>query len=250
MDLIVLLGVFALGLVWTSLLNGFAHRLLKERSVFDYKARCGSCDADLSWYDLLPLISHFIFGGKCRLCTSPLSLLYPLLELFGALVFTALWYIRVIDYGYLPYPRFLLDLLFVSALFLALRTDLEEMVILRVSSLYLIPVWLACAAGNFLEIDLLTSFFGALMGYFLPWLAGYLYRLARGIDGMGQGDFELLGMIGAFWGPTRMLDVLVVSCVVAVIFGVIFALSVRGTRNIRIPFAPFLVLGALIKIFS
>ena len=88
------------------------------------------------------------------------------------------------------------------------------------------------------------------MGYFLPWLAGYLYRLARGIDGMGQGDFELLGMIGAFWGPTRMLYVLVVSCVVAVIFGDIFSLSVRGTRNIRIPFAPFLVLGALIKIFS
>ena len=102
MDLIVLLGVFALGLVWTSLLNGFAHRLLKERSVFDYKARCGSCDADLSWYDLLPLDSHFIFGGKCRLCPSPLSLLYPLLALFGALVFAALWYIRVIDYGYLP----------------------------------------------------------------------------------------------------------------------------------------------------
>ena len=52
------------GLVWASLLNGLAHRLLKERSLLEVGPKCTTCDQNLSLIDVLPLISHMIFGGK------------------------------------------------------------------------------------------------------------------------------------------------------------------------------------------
>lgn len=240
--------VFVVGLAWTSLLNGLAHRLLKERALLGYKVQCSKCDADLAWYDLIPLISHIIFGGKCRLCASPSSFLYPMVELFGACLFTALWYTRTCDYGQWWTLKLSMDALFAAALLVALRTDLEEMVILRVSSLYLIPVWLAFAFCGWLEVSLAQSFFGACFGYFLPWLAGKCYMAFRGVDGIGVGDLELLAMIGAFLGAAKMIDSLMVACVVAIVLGFSYAV-IRRDRMVRIPFAPFLALGALIELF-
>ena len=237
-------------LFWSSLLNGLAHRLLKERAILDYKPRCRSCDEYLAWYDAIPLISFMMFGGKCRLCKSHHSLLYPLLELFDASILSLLFYANSAQHGSILWGIFIPQFFFVSALLLALRTDLEEFVILRISSLYLIPVWLVCASFGLLQVDLIASFSGALFGYFLPWFAGWLYHKMRGINGIGEGDFEFLGMIGAFLGPIRMLDVLVIACVIAVVAGIFVAVATRSSRNVRLPFAPFLVAGALIALFS
>lgn len=240
--------IFVLGLVWTSLLNGVAHRLLKERSLLERRIQCSKCDADLAWFDLIPLVSHMIFGGKCRLCASPSSLLYPLVELFGACIFTALWYTRTCDYGQFWTFSLSMDVLFAAALLMALRTDLEEMVILRVSSLYLVPVWFLFAFFGWLEISVFISFLGACVGYFLPWCAGRFYMALRGVDGIGVGDLELLAMIGAFMGPLKMIDGLLVACVSAIGIGLVYAVIHRD-RMVRIPFAPFLALGALIELF-
>lgn len=245
-----LLLAIAFFLVWSSLLNGLAHQLLKERALLDYKPRCRSCDEYLAWYDVIPLISFMLWGGKCRICKAQHSLLYPLLELFDAGVMTALYHMHTVDYGEILWGAFLPRFFFVSALLLALRTDLEEFVILRISSLYLIPVWLACAFFGFLDIDIVLSFTGALLGYVLPWFAGYVYRKMRGIDGIGEGDFEFLGMIGAFLGPLKMLDSLVMACVIAVVAGIVVAIASKSPRNVKLPFAPFLVIGALISLFS
>lgn len=237
-------------LFWSSFLNGLAHRLLKERALLDYKPRCRSCDEYLAWYDVIPLISFMIFGGKCRLCKSHHSLLYPVLEAFDAGVLFALFCLNFTSFGHIAWGVFLPEFFFVSALLLALRTDLEEFVILRISSLYLIPVWLGFAFFGLLSVDVLSSFLGAFFGYALPWFAGWLYHKMRGVNGIGEGDFEFLGMIGAFLGPVRMLDVLVVACIVAVVVGIIVAVATQSGRNVRLPFAPFLVIGALVALFS
>lgn len=244
-----LLLAFAFFLCWSSLLNGIAHRLLKERAILDYKPRCRTCEEYLAWYDVVPLISFMIWGGKCRLCKAHHSLLYPLLEFFDAGILSALFYVNF-ALGHLVWGIFIPQFFFVSALLLALRTDLEEFVILRISSLYLIPVWLLCAFAGFLQIDFIMSFLGALCGYALPWFAGYLYRKMRGVNGIGEGDFEFLGMIGSFLGPIKMLDVLVIACVIAVVVGIVVAVATQAGRNLRLPFAPFLVAGALIILFS
>ncbi|MBM3894618.1 prepilin peptidase [Candidatus Dependentiae bacterium] len=240
--------VFSIFIFWTSLITNIAHQLLKERSLLLMRPVCRSCDARLSWYDVVPVISYIFFRGKCRLCASPKSFLYLALDVFGAVVFTACFYY---EHGVLEYAPviFLLKILFISALIMAIRTDLEEMVILRVSTIYLIPVWFFFSLMNCLEINFYTSFFGALLGYFIPWFAGKLYRFVRGVDGIGVGDFELLAMIGAFVGPARMLDSMIWGCAGALVFGVVYALLFARGRGVRIPFAPFLSLGALFELF-
>lgn len=240
--------IFAGGLAWATLINGIAHRLLKERALLQVPPRCVSCDTALAWYDVIPVISHMIFGGTCRPCASPASFLYPAVEIFGACVFTALWYTRGCDYGQLWSCKLSLDLLFATALLITLRTDLEEMFIFRFSSLYLVPVWIFCALMGWLELTFVESCLGASLGYFIPWCAGRFFFAMRGIEGIGVGDLEFLAMIGAFFGPIKMIDGMLVACVSGIVIGVIYAVIHRD-RRIRIPFGPFLALGALVELF-
>jgi leader peptidase (prepilin peptidase)/N-methyltransferase len=240
--------VFVFSLVWSSLITSIAHQLLKERSLLMMRPVCKTCDADLSWYDVIPVVSYIFFRGKCRLCASPKSFLYLALDFFGASILSLYIYSDVGVFVQAPI-LFFTKILFISALLMAIRTDLEEMVILRVSSIYLVPVWLFFSLMNCLEINFYTSFFGALLGYLIPWFAGKVYRLVRGIDGIGVGDFELLAMIGAFIGPARMLDSMIWGCGGALLFGLVFAIFFAQGRGVRIPFAPFLSIGALVELF-
>jgi leader peptidase (prepilin peptidase)/N-methyltransferase len=67
---------------------------------------------------------------------------------------------------------------------------------------------------------------------------------------MGGGDVNLLSMIGAFLGWRLML----VSFGVAVISGAILSVGLIAagvlTRKDRIPFGPFLALGAAVALFG
>jgi len=240
--------IFTAGLAWASLINGVAHRLLKERALLQIPPRCVKCDDVLAWYDVIPVISHMIFGGTCRPCASPASFVYPAVEFFGACVFTALWYTRGCDYGQIWSFKLSLDLLFATALLITLRTDLEELFIFRLSSLYLVPVCLACSLAGLFEATFWESFLGAALGYLIPWCAGRLFFAMRGVEGIGVGDLEFLAMIGAFFGSSKMIDSMVIACVSGIVIGIIYAVIHRD-RQVRIPFGPFLALGALIELF-
>jgi leader peptidase (prepilin peptidase)/N-methyltransferase len=69
-------------------------------------------------------------------------------------------------------------------------------------------------------------------------------------ESMGGGDVNLLAMIGAFLGWRLML----VSFGFAVVFGACLSLGLIAagvlSRKDRIPFGPFLALGAVIALFG
>src|SRR3989344_6253357 len=49
------------------------------------RSRCPYCGRTLHWYELIPVVSFLIQGGKCRSCHKRLSLQYPIVELLSAL---------------------------------------------------------------------------------------------------------------------------------------------------------------------
>ncbi|KKU52197.1 MAG: hypothetical protein A3H69_03090 [Candidatus Sungbacteria bacterium RIFCSPLOWO2_02_FULL_47_9] len=91
----VLSGVF--GLIVGSFLNVVIYRLGKldtersdERSVFlvlSGRSYCPHCHKTLRWFELVPLVSFFIQGGRCRSCKKRISLQYPLIEFSTAALF-------------------------------------------------------------------------------------------------------------------------------------------------------------------
>jgi leader peptidase (prepilin peptidase)/N-methyltransferase len=228
-------------LCWGSFLNVVAYRLIKGGSLFSC-SRCPHCRKNLLWYDLIPIISWLALDGHCRFCKKPISWLYPFIELITAASCTLLLY--KIDSHYF-FAYFLLT----TALIIVVRTDLEFMLIPRLCSLYLIPVGFFLSVTKQLPISPVESICGALMGYLVLACVSYLYTKRTGNAGMGEGDPELLAGIGAFVGVTGIWYTLLIGSLTATIYALLIMLVQKATAQTKIPFGPFLALGAFSALF-
>lgn len=229
--------VYTAGVIWGSFLNSIAYRLLNP-DFFKYQySVCPHCKKQLLWYQLIPLLSFYGLKGACGLCKKPISWLYPFIEAITGI--TAL-----LLYFYTPSPYWLAYGILFSALIISVRTDLEELVIVPYVSLYLAPVgWLLSAWGA-LPISLEASLFTSIVSYGLLWGCAYLFYITTKTQGMGEGDFDLIALIGAFLGPFNTLYALAGAAWTGVIFGVLYGIY-SGNWRAPIPFGPFLALGTL-----
>ncbi len=88
-----LLHIF-IAILMTSVLESFLFQLcFVERLNFNYlkqRSRCEKCQHDLSWYDLIPIISFIVLKGECRYCKHKLSYLHLIGELLALLPMTLL----------------------------------------------------------------------------------------------------------------------------------------------------------------
>lgn len=82
-----------IGLCVGSFLNVLALRSLKEQSLLRPPSSCPNCEHRIEFYDLIPVVSYFALGGKCRHCRAPISWMYPFVEAFTACTFVVLLHI-------------------------------------------------------------------------------------------------------------------------------------------------------------
>ncbi|MDO4714562.1 MAG: prepilin peptidase [bacterium] len=60
---------------------GESTTLQQASSILRGRSACPHCKHRLSAWDLVPLLSFLLQGGKCRYCHKPIARLYPILEL-------------------------------------------------------------------------------------------------------------------------------------------------------------------------
>ena len=77
-------------------------------------------------------------------------------------------------------------------------------------------------------------------------LSGHALRVVIPREAMGMGDVHLMGMIGAYFGWAGVFFTLLAAC----IYALLAALIGRIGFGIRLPFGPFLALGALTWAFG
>jgi leader peptidase (prepilin peptidase)/N-methyltransferase len=271
--------VFILSLCWGSFLNVIAHRIAFNKKIFTKRSICPHCHNIINWYDNIPLISFIFLYGKCRHCKKSISILYPVIELSTAVIITALFikflpsltaqYINNINFDnlwntsnplfpvynlsfYTPlqnWSSFILLIIFISALIISTRTDLEAMVIPRICTLWLIPVGLLASFFNILNINITYSFFGAITGYMTLKIIALLFKYFTKKEGMGEGDMEFLSMIGSFVGPIGVWFTLMLGSILGCIIGGLYLLIAKKERFTRIPFGPFLSIGTILFLF-
>ncbi len=75
------------------------------------------------------------------------------------------------------------------------------------------------------------------------------YQLLRKREGMGGGDIKLLAMIGAFLGLPGVIYTLFASSLAGSLAGVLFMFRDKSGGGTKIPFGPFLALGAMTYVF-
>ena len=244
MDFGLLIALYSLlvGLALGSFMNVCIYRIPLEKSIIRPSSSCPNCGKKIRFYDNIPLISYLLLLGRCRHCHHPISWRYPAVEAITGLLSLALF----IRYG-LSF-QYLLFLLFAATLVTISFIDLDHQIIPDVLSIPGIVAGLAAAfiPGNVSWFD---SIIGIIGGGGTLFLVGLVYEKLTGKQGMGGGDVKLLAMIGAWMGWRSLPFVLLVSSLTGAIIGSVFLLAAGKGYRVRIPFGPFLSLGALFYIF-
>jgi leader peptidase (prepilin peptidase) / N-methyltransferase len=187
-----------------------------------------------------------LLGGKCRNCHQPISLLYPFIEIFTVIVLSLL-YITV------PVHYFFAYFIFFSALIVTIRSDIETMLISRFVTIFLAPIGCALSAYGLLPLSLRESLAGALFGYFFLFSINYIFRSLRNQNGIGEGDFDLMLLIGSFTGILGCWISITLGSMIGSLYGIsamLLSENDHSFHNTKIPFGPFLALGALLFVLA
>jgi leader peptidase (prepilin peptidase)/N-methyltransferase len=205
------------------------------------RSRCPACGTQITALQNIPLASWIALGGKCAACKAPISVRYPLVELFTGLVSAYLAW----RFGW--GAALLAALPFTWALIAAAVIDLDTQLLPDRITLPLL--WFGLFVNVFgVFVDLRSAVLGAMGGYLLLWSVYWGFRLLAGKEGMGFGDFKLLAALGAWTGWQTLPLILLVSAGAGAVIGlVMIRLSGQG-RDTRIPFGPYLAVGGMVAI--
>ncbi len=253
MFLILTIIFFAFGLVIGSFLNVVIYRLNTEKTLGGRSA-CMSCRTQLSWYEMIPVLSYVGLGGKCKSCASRISIQYPIVELLSGILFTLI-FLKFSEWFFVDPLNFSLGFGYHAILFSILLVitvyDLKHKIIPDALSLVFglmafVGMFLFLDGGFYPHIPNISQFLaGAAVSvpFALIWLA------SRG-RWMGLGDAKLLVGLGFLLGMSGILSATIIAFWLGAIIGIILlATSKKYSRKSEVPFAPFLILGTILVYF-
>jgi len=205
------------------------------------RSRCPSCGTPITAMQNIPVASWIALGGKCAACKAPISVRYPLVELFTGLASALLAW----RFGW--GPALAAGLVFTWALIAASAIDIDTQLLPDRITLPLL--WIGLLVNVFgVFVDLRSAVLGAAAGYLLLWSVYWGFKLLAGKEGMGFGDFKLLAALGAWTGWQTLPLILLVSAGAGAVIGIaLIWLSGKG-RDTRLPFGPYLAAGGMVAL--
>lgn len=235
--------VFLLGLAVGSFDNVAIYRIPEGISLWAPRSFCPNCHARIAWYDNIPLMSYAFLRARCRDCGQPISLRYPLVELASGLLFLAVfarlgfeWQVELIPHLFL-----------VTVLIIVSAIDLRLQIIPNRVMYPAIPLGLAAMGAVALARGDVGIFLRGLAGLAIGGVPLALLALLLP-RGMGMGDAKLAAFTGIFLGYHQLVAFFF-AFLTGSLVGMGMILAGRKGRKSRIPFGPFLALGALVALF-
>ena len=242
-DLIEAIFAFLVGACVGSFLNVCMARWPQGESVVHPRSRCPGCGRAIGAIENIPLVSWLVLRGRCRGCSQPISMMYPIVELAIALG----WLLAYLTFG----PTF-------TALRIAVLGTILFGIAVTDARHYLIPdgftvfglLWGLTTAALSIAVGegqpfapFLDAVLGACVGAGAIAIAGWLGEVALKKEAMGFGDVTLMAVVGAALGPWRaLLTIFVGALLGAVIFvGIVYPLGWLRSRRNGAPFEPPLV---------
>ena len=229
--------IFLIGCCLGSFANACAMRLVRDEDFIFASSRCRGCDRALRWHDNLPLVGFLKLRGRCQCRETALAPRYIIVECLGGLI--------LLGYG-LTLPPILAIGFSIALVFVAIAclTDLE--------TLTLHPTLLTAFGGIGLALSLIADFdviawhvtsaqslAGVVFATAVPLMINLIYKAIRGHNGFGEGDFWLLGAMGAWLGPIMGIGVFLAACWLGAIVGIVLLLRGRASAMTRLPFGLF-----------
>jgi leader peptidase (prepilin peptidase)/N-methyltransferase len=231
-----------LGLMFGSFLNVVIYRLPRGRSVAAGRSQCPKCQATVAAYDNVPVVSWLVLRGRCRRCSWRIPFRYPLVELLSGVAAGGM----VWKFGLTLEASWLYA--FVAIMIVITFIDWDHQIIPDPLSIGgTILGWIGAAVC--LDIGLVQSLVGSLVGAGIILAIAVVYRLTRKVHGMGGGDVKLMAMIGAFLGWKMVFPVLMIAALFGSIYGIYLMRRGGGDAQTAVAFGSFLAPAACLMMF-
>lgn len=138
----------------------------------------------------------------------------------------------------------------------AFQIDLKLQIIpnrltLSIFELGLIFTFAQVLSDTTIGINILTNnILGMIVGGGIFLLITLIGGLIAGKEAMGFGDVKLMGTMGLFFGWINMIVISVIAFLLAAIVSIIILIAKKKKMDEYIPFGPFIVIGAIITIYT
>lgn len=227
------IAIIVLGLLIGSFLNVCIYRIPKEETIVTGRSHCMYCGKDICWYDLIPVFSYIILGGKCRNCKHKLSFQYPFVELLNAIMYY--WIYIIFGDNYIT----IIYCLLASALIVLSLIDCYHFIIPDRINLLILVLGLIQLIIDF------NNWKTYIIGFFaVSLLLLFIAIITKGQ--MGGGDIKLMAAAGLLIGWQKIWLALIIGCIAGSILGITLILLKKGSR--KIPFGPYLSFGIITSI--
>ena len=197
------------------------------------RSACPDCGHPIGALENIPIVSYLLQRGACKACRKPISVRYPLVEALGGLLAAyAIWRFGLTWKGG---AACVFLWMLIALTFIDFDTQLLP------DNLTLPLLWAGLVANVFgLFVSLQDAVLGAIAGYLALWIVYWLFRLIRGKEGMGYGDFKLLAALGAWLGWQMVLPVVLGASVIGATVGIAMKIGGALREGRYVPFGPFL----------
>lgn len=233
--------IFILGLLIGSFLNVCIYRIPRGESIAFPPSHCTSCSNDIKPYDLIPVISWILLGGKCRNCKEKISSRYALIELSTAILFLLTYF----NYGLTI--NLLKFLILIPFLVVIAMIDFDTMDVYSTTTWIAIGVGIVFLGVNFyLGQPVLTYVYGGLIGAGTITFIILMSKLIIGQEGMGWGDAEICGLCGLFLGFKLSFMILFFSFIIGGALGGYLLIFKKKSGRSEMPFGPSIIMATFL----
>ena len=202
-------------------------------------SRCPHCAHKIKWYENIPLISWLILRGRCSDCKAAIGLRYPIVELVTALLS------MLVIYQFGVSAVGLSALILVWTLVALMGIDFDTQLLPDRLTFPLAGLGLAVNSQGWF-VSPTQSIWGLLLGFLSLWVVVKIFYLITKKHGMGQGDFKLLAVLGAWLGPTMLPLIILLSSLLGSIVGIILMKKQGESRPFA--FGPYIAIAGIIAL--
>ena len=224
--------IFIFGITIGSFLNVCIYRIPLGESIVTSPSHCMTCGWKLKWYDMVPVFSWLVLGGKCRNCKSKISVQYPIIEGVNGILYVMICAVNGLEWSSVIYC------FMASALLVLSIIDWRTYEIPFGINVFLFVLGIAMTIldrGNLVE---------HLIGMIcVSGLLGILYLLTGG-RAIGGGDIKLMFACGLILGWKLILLAFFLGCIIGSVVHII-RMSVKKAGRM-LAMGPYLSAGILL----
>ncbi len=224
--------IFIFGITIGSFLNVCIYRIPLGESIVTAPSHCMTCGWKLKWYDMVPVFSWLVLGGKCRNCKSKISVQYPIIEGVNGILYVMICAVNGLEWSSVIYC------FMASALLVLSIIDWHTYEIPFGINVFLFVLGIAMTIldrGNLVE---------HLIGMIcVSGLLGILYLLTGG-RAIGGGDIKLMFACGLILGWKLILLAFFLGCIIGSVVHII-RMSVKKAGRM-LAMGPYLSAGILL----